>query len=784
MDTGIQGNFVITGGNLVLGQDSSANVDLNANITINNSGTVKIKGGNGNASRWAYLRDASLTMSGGTLDFSSSGINIGNYGHTFNDIITGGTIKTIGDFKVDYGSFYPAGGTIELYGSGNAILHNYIASSFYNVKINKTISRENERSQIVTIDQNTSIDYDLTITSGTLALDNATLTIGRNLDVSGTLLMDEADEIIDLAGNATWEYPAVTAMTGGTMYVGGNWFCDSFYTDAIGAGFNLVFDGSAESTIIAEDYHAYLGTLTINKTGSGCKFLQQSKDFIVKGNITVNGTSYLKDEYTAITVNGTITIQQNGSMTVGYQYTSTARITTNGLNIGGTLTMTGGSVKILSSYIQQTTGVLTIEEGGSFTLDTPYTGTYHSFAGVTTLNGGNFKITNNGMQFGASSNFTANDGVVLLGWGLRALTSGTFQQTSGTFEFIGNRSCDIQLASDNWFNNLTINKTGTPADVYLSTNVTVKKDLNIVAGNLLCFHHLLTVNWDVVITGGVLNAGYSDDEIKVGRNWNNHVGPSAFIEGNGRVTFFSNLDGKIYHNENFNNLKMNKEIVNLSYLSIYTDVTVNVSGTVDLISGTLLLRDGALFEVAGDMNISGSRVWNYFLEYEMMIHVGGVTSIASSAEVLLNNGSLECDGILNLYGKLDVGNGLFTLHGDFVNLSNSILNINNGRFICTAPYASAWQNINGHFALTGASGIFEFQDRGIQLTSTFDGQISGGKIRTGRGFLATTQNIFRPTGGTLEFFGELAATLTCSNGNWINDLSISKTNAAIVLGSG
>jgi len=417
-------------------------------------------------------------------------------------------------------------------------------------------------------------------------------------------------------------------------------------------------------------------------------------------------------------------------------------------------------------------------------LDTPYTGTYHSFAGVTTLNGGNFKITNNGMQFGSSSNFTANDGVVLLGWGLRALTSGTFQQTSGTFEFIGNRSCDIQLASNNWFNNLTINKTGTPADVYLSTNVTVKKDLNIVAGNLLCFHHLLTVNWDVVITGGVLNAGYSDDEIKVGRNWNNHVGPSAFIEGNGRVTFFSNLDGKIYHNENFNNLKMNKEIVNLSYLSIYTDVTVNVSGTVDLISGTLLLRDGALFEVAGDMNISGSRVWNYFLEYEMMIHVGGVTSIASSAEVLLNNGSLECDGILNLYGKLDVGNGLFTLHGDFVNLSNSILNINNGRFICTAPYASAWQNINGHFALTGASGIFEFQDRGIQLTSTFDGQISGGKIRTGRGFLATTQNIFRPTGGTLEFFGELAATLTCSNGNWINDLSISKTNAAIVLGSG
>ncbi|MBM4399179.1 MAG: fibronectin type III domain-containing protein [Candidatus Cloacimonetes bacterium] len=36
----------------------------------------------------------------------------------------------------------------------------------------------------------------------------------------------------------------------------------------------------------------------------------------------------------------------------------------------------------------------------------------------------------------------------------------------------------------------------------------------------------------------------------------------------------------------------------------------------------------------------------------------------------------------------------------------------------------------------------------------------------------------------MEFFGELAATLTCSNGNWINDLSISKTNAAIVLGSG
>ncbi len=183
-DQGIRGNYYInTGCTINLYQDAAQYVDLGGNLTFTGGGTINVYGGNGTVSQWPTYANASITMSGGTLDFKDQSITINTLsGYSLTTNISGGTIRTPGAFFCSRSDFNPAGGTIELYGDtdSDCLL---TAGSVRNLTINKNTDNT------VTLGSGITINGDLTVTSGKLFASGKTLTLGGMLDIfsGGTL---------------------------------------------------------------------------------------------------------------------------------------------------------------------------------------------------------------------------------------------------------------------------------------------------------------------------------------------------------------------------------------------------------------------------------------------------------------------------------------------------------------------------------------------------------------------------------------------------------------------
>ncbi|MBS3742476.1 MAG: hypothetical protein KGY74_10180, partial [Candidatus Cloacimonetes bacterium] len=221
---GIYGGYWLnTDGEINLHQDGSSYIDLNGDLHIF-GGTMNVYGGS-LKSYWPYLQDASITMSGGVLDFKDNGIYVCVSGtHTLTEDITGGTIRTSKGFTGNRTDFNPNGGTIELYGSTDADLSMGDGSNLYNVEINKT-SKEN-------INKNTKKpEYEIVQNrdgSITRYAKSNTATAGSELDINGDVTIESG--ILDCNDS--------------TMYVSGSWtnnVGDAGFVEAEGT---VVFDGS------------------------------------------------------------------------------------------------------------------------------------------------------------------------------------------------------------------------------------------------------------------------------------------------------------------------------------------------------------------------------------------------------------------------------------------------------------------------------------------------------------------------------------------------------------
>ncbi len=143
VSTTLRGEYIVDAGELNLYQDAADYVDLNAGITIT-GGTMRVFGGYPIDSYWPYTQDASITMSDGVLDFVDNGIYLYDGAYLLTDVITGGTIRTSGNFTGARHDFNPGGGTIELYGGNDADLGHGIGSSFHDVRIDKEADRQGE----------------------------------------------------------------------------------------------------------------------------------------------------------------------------------------------------------------------------------------------------------------------------------------------------------------------------------------------------------------------------------------------------------------------------------------------------------------------------------------------------------------------------------------------------------------------------------------------------------------------------------------------------------------
>ena len=127
-----------------------------------------------------------LTIDAGVLNPNSHNIAIGgnwtnsggihiydNDSYTLTEDITGGTIRTVGNFTGTRTDFNPTGGTIELYGSTDANLSMGVGSNFYDILINKTtadkITKESKDEKIISYNRDGTV-IELTRNNGVNAI--------------------------------------------------------------------------------------------------------------------------------------------------------------------------------------------------------------------------------------------------------------------------------------------------------------------------------------------------------------------------------------------------------------------------------------------------------------------------------------------------------------------------------------------------------------------------------------------------------------------------------------
>ncbi|MCF8403887.1 MAG: hypothetical protein K9H58_08080 [Bacteroidales bacterium] len=241
-ENGIYGSINVVSGELNYYQDASSFVDLNCNLSMS-GGSFNINSSNDN-SLWTYDGDASVTMSGGILNFNNCGIIIQDNANTFTANITGGTIRTDGMFKANCPQFTPIGGTIEMIGGVDVEIATAPGANLYNVLINKSGGKQTATTykdrdgnmvkavmgNMVNVISDISINGNLTVDAGQFynyshsiaCLSNVTINNSGllSIDANGSLALDNLKTLsvnsggtLSLTGNAGNE-AKITHMSG------------------------------------------------------------------------------------------------------------------------------------------------------------------------------------------------------------------------------------------------------------------------------------------------------------------------------------------------------------------------------------------------------------------------------------------------------------------------------------------------------------------------------------------------------------------------------------------
>ncbi len=779
-DTSIQGSYIISSGFLTFNQDAAASVDLNASFTIT-GGFVTIKGGDGH-SDWAANNDINITMGGGTFKFEGISVHIANTGHGVTDNITSGKIEVSGDFLVDTAGFTPSGGSILMNNWGSNTLHCVANSHLYIVEIDKhAITRNQEPTRLnqITVNSDTQINGKLTITDGLLNISSCTLGVAGDMDIKGSLQMDAANEILNVDGAIRWYANSTSNVTDGEIHLNGNWTFDSGTEAALGAGNVVYFESSGSDYLYCSESNAALGSVVINKSGGSLVTSFNGGTYNIIGTLTIQSGSF-ESASGILNFDDITTVNNSATLKIGTGASSTVEARFYNLTVTGIFNQSGGTTIVENNFILNSTGTLNINNG-IFLLSKSYTGTYVSLGGVTTINNGVFQITENGMQFGAASDFVINGGTVKVGWGIRANTVGGFHQTHGTIELIGTRGAPIEIASGNYFYDLKINKSSTSAVCYLAGDTKVNHSLIVNGGQLDVSHHTLDVGYDVTISGtGKLLCANSDDLMKVGKSWNNQRGTAYFTEGAGSVQFYSDSEGFLSSDESFNNLTVNKTDYSLW---ISEGKTITATGNVLLSAGIFILTPQSTLNITGNLTVSAStKLLCSESANTRTVSVTGNVVINTGGEIDLNSNSYFTNtGTLTLDGTLRVEGSSYLLHGILTTFRTSSLYISGGSFICDAPATQIYLDFQG--SLTLSSGLLESTNIGIQFLEIAVNTVSGGIIRTKGYLIALHANTFQPTGGTIEYTGTDINGINLFSTNWVYNLRINAPGGALTINS-
>lgn len=727
VDNGLYGRYQVQmEGTIDLHQDVGDFIDLNGYMSINNGGIINVYGG-GDDSWWTFNGDVDFSMNEGILDFKDKGIKIHDGPNSLILDITGGTIRTSGDFTGDRADFNPAGGTIELYGSLDVTLSHGAGSSFYDVNINKSSSRaesgsdlyvdrngntiRRDRSNTVYAFSDLEIDGDLLISNGTFGQNGHTVDVAQNVDIYGTLQMFNFADVLNIGDDIYWRSGSNSNLTHGSINLDNNWYFYDGTNAQFGTNNTVSFVGSESQFIYCFDDDAEFNDVVIDNTTWAIWIHATSTDTMrVVGDMTVTAGDVFQVETSDLLINGILDIEDTGALyleDVGGTMTNNSDFTLN-----GELNIDGGDALIHGEFELAETGILTIDSG-SFISDNPYHSRsrgWEYIGGTLNLSDGLYESTYNSPCFDSTSSSTITGGTIRTGFAFSAEHPGTFEPTGGEVEFIGEVEFGPRIicSNGNYFHNFFMNRTSGTSNLH--SDIVINNDITINSGEL-----------NVIGFGDVYN-------ISVGGNWTNNAGVDGFLEETGTVTFFGNNDAQTTTDETFYNLVLDKTSSRGDILEIPASNTVNVTNDLNIDDGVLVLNDNSNLNIGIELNVNSGgtlditcsngneAIISHYLDFYDF-------NIESGATILANYGIFEYMSLNGLYIKtgaiIDGTHSLNNCTFQFGEESGTLLRIDNDQTF-TANNANFPTN-----TWSGTSNVMKSVDSGEVTFTNATGDFAG-----------------------------------------------------------
>ncbi len=623
----------------------SWNVTATESFTVN--GDIDVDGtwiGCSSATGCVY----NLTKTGGTLTGSSS-LSFSDVSITSPASYTSSTNVTITDELIGTGSYTNANGSsLELSGGGpfsittldatansNTVTYSGGSSltingaTYHNLIINKTAGTG-------TISSAVTVNNDLSVQSGVLAINATTLNVTNDLLLTGgEFSPNNASAEVNIGGDITMSGVATLYdQNNGDVNVTGN------LTVSNGT---LTMDGSSSTFDVGGTYQVFGGLNDFNAGAftTGVLTVDNGQTLNMGGaSFTVTG---------ATTANGTITVDNNGgvktlddltvSATGNWNVTSQESFTING-NIISNGSWTGCSNTTACIYnLTSNSGTITGATDVTFAdlnIDAPSSYTNSQDIIITDELTGTGSYTN-----AAGSTLEFN------GDGPLSITTFNASANANTVTFSG--GSEITVNPGDYFN-LIFNKTGGTASVNGTTNVL--NDLTIQnAGTVAINAATLTVTNDVSLSGAELSPNNDNAVLNVGGDLS--MASGLFDHNNGDVTItgdFNVTGGSMTVNQGSSTSTFNVDDFNITTGTVtLSEGEFNVNnalGGMTVNSGSFTLG-GAALVIAGDYNVNGGT---------NELNGGSLSTvdmnIASGQTVLMGDASVTSTGNTTIDGTL------------------------------------------------------------------------------------------------------------------------------------
>ncbi|WP_333810298.1 beta strand repeat-containing protein [Flavobacterium sp.] len=565
--TGSIGNFTWDGlGNQTISTNPSYVVSFPGNVQIGDINTPTVQISNLTSTGCFVGANKNMTIkSGATLNLNTKYFypNAASTGifviESDGKLICGGTINNgsgTNNFPTNFSSYN--------LNSNSTVEYNATAAQ----GINATPTYGNlviSNNSVKTVAAGLSIAGNLTVNStATLALSTFTSSVAGNAVNSGTITFGALTGRLNLTGNLT-NSGTITCGTTTSINIGGNWINNGSVSPNTST---ITFNGNNALQTISGTATTAFYSLTVNKGTNISSILEINSPTTMSGTLTLtNGLLRLNHSSANVQHGGSITIPSSAGIEIngGILNGSAGTITNNGLFrlISGSATVGNSSGNAL---LNQTGGVIDIQGGtylGSGRIQCTGGSFSQSGGTITLCTVGNTSGTIANFDISSSANLNISNGTIIIRLpntaatpfsSVNILNGGTKTISGGTIQIGDGSTTSSQtflINSQIPLNNFTINAT------------TQTKTARLVTSDL-------TINGNLTIEGGTLDAATNNKDIFIKGNW---INSGTFSPGTGTVTF--NGENQQIIEGNNPSTFTNFRIDNTSGVKSNTNLTVN-----------------------------------------------------------------------------------------------------------------------------------------------------------------------------------------------------------------